>query len=143
MIKAVLDTNVIISAFISPNGTCAQIAEYLAAFRFVVCLNQELIDEINRAIRYGKIAKKRPYTEEEIEMFLLYLSNFGLLTDGKVKVEHVQEDPDDDVILACAVEAGVDFVVSGDDHLLSLGEFQNIPIVRPGDFLRILQSHKG
>lgn len=48
-------------------------------------------------------------------------------------------DPEDEMILECALAAEADFIVSGDKkHLLALREFQNIPIVSPADFLRRL-----
>jgi predicted nucleic acid-binding protein len=43
------------------------------------------------------------------------------------------EDPDDDVVLACAVAAQVDLVVSGDPHLVKLGQYEGIPIVTPAE----------
>lgn len=47
-------------------------------------------------------------------------------------------DPDDDPIVACAVEGRADLIVSGDRHLLALGECAGIPVVRPADFLRTI-----
>lgn len=142
MLKAVLDTNVILSAFISPKGTCSRIIEYLAAFKFVACLSKEMLGEINEAIRYSKISKNRSYTDKEIERFLHYLFNFTMLVDGKVQVEYIKDDPDDDKVFACAVEAKADFVVSGDNHLLSLGEYEHIPILKPAEFLKLIQSYE-
>jgi predicted nucleic acid-binding protein len=43
------------------------------------------------------------------------------------------EDPDDDAVLACAVAAKVDLVVSGDPHLVKLAQYEGIPIVTPAD----------
>jgi len=47
----------------------------------------------------------------------------------------VEDDPDDDAILECAVEGNVDFIISQDKHLLKLKEFRRIPILKPEDFL--------
>jgi uncharacterized protein len=50
-------------------------------------------------------------------------------------------DPDDEMILECALAADADFIVSGDKkHLLALREFQGIPIISPADFLRRLAT---
>jgi putative PIN family toxin of toxin-antitoxin system len=50
-------------------------------------------------------------------------------------------DPDDEMILECALAAEADFIVTGDKkHLLSLRQFRDIPIVRPADFLRLLAA---
>lgn len=48
------------------------------------------------------------------------------------------EDPEDNRVLECALEAEADYIVSGDHHLLSLEEFRGIKIVRAADLLKIL-----
>jgi len=50
----------------------------------------------------------------------------------------LKEDPNDNIIIDCAFEGKVDFIVSQDKPLLKLGEFQGIRIVSPEEFLRIL-----
>jgi len=56
---------------------------------------------------------------------------------GVLHVEAVQDDPDDDAILAAAVEGEATYVVAGDQHLLRLGPFQGIPIISPEQFRRL------
>ncbi len=55
------------------------------------------------------------------------------------KLAAVKEDPYDNMVLECAVEARVDYVVSGDGHLLKLGRFEDIPILSPAQFLEVLE----
>jgi uncharacterized protein len=51
----------------------------------------------------------------------------------------ILDDPDDDHVLACAVAGRADLIVSGDKHLLGLGgQYNNIPIVRAGEAVRII-----
>ena len=52
----------------------------------------------------------------------------------------VSEDPEDNRILECAVEAGANYVISGDSHLLKLIRYQNIEILNPLGFLEKLSS---
>ena len=54
------------------------------------------------------------------------------------KIAAVKADPYDNLILECAVEAGVDYVVSGDNHLLELKRFEDIPILSPAQFLKVV-----
>ena len=48
-------------------------------------------------------------------------------------------DPDDDMVLECGVVANANYIVTGDKHLLSLGDYQNILILKPTDFLVRIQ----
>jgi len=54
-----------------------------------------------------------------------------------VKVNVVKEDPDDDAVLECELSAKADFIISGDKHLLRLGQFEGIRILSAGDFLKL------
>lgn len=63
------------------------------------------------------------------------LDTNAVLVPGIVTVNAVFDDPDDDIIIACALEAKADAIISGDQHLLSLRSYQGIPIVRAVDFL--------
>ncbi len=53
----------------------------------------------------------------------------------------VSKDLKDNPILACAVDGGADYVISGDRHLLELGIFEEIRVVTPAEFLEILSPH--
>jgi predicted nucleic acid-binding protein len=59
----------------------------------------------------------------------------------KSKVKAVKEDPDDDIIVSAACDAHADYIVSGDQHLLSLREFRGIKIVTVNQMLSILDGH--
>ena len=63
------------------------------------------------------------------------LKKFTVLVSGTTIVDAVPEDPDDNIIIACAIEAEADVIVTGDRHLLSLGSYHQIPIVTAVNFL--------
>jgi hypothetical protein len=56
-------------------------------------------------------------------------------TAGRVRVNAVPSDPDDNIVIACALEGRADFVVTGDRHLLSMKHYRGISIVSPRQFL--------
>lgn len=58
------------------------------------------------------------------------------------KIELIKEDPLDDMFLECAIEAHAEYIVTGDDHLKKLNEFEGIEIVTPKNFLDILKDYK-
>ena len=54
----------------------------------------------------------------------------------------VARDPDDDMIVACALAAGAHYIVTRDKDLLSLGRYQGITVITPEAFLHVLRSEK-
>jgi len=58
------------------------------------------------------------------------------------KINIIKEDPDDNKILECAKSGKVDFIVSSDNHLLKLKEFENIKIITPTTFIDIINKNK-
>jgi hypothetical protein len=71
-----------------------------------------------------------------------FLSRKAVLVQPKEIPDAVPNDPDDNHIVACAIEGHADLIVSGDRHLLTLVEYEGIPIVRPMDFLRMVGGPK-
>lgn len=61
----------------------------------------------------------------------------GLVKPTK-KLDIVKDDPDDNKILECAIAGKVDYIISNDEHLLKLKEFEGIPIIKPEEFLKLL-----
>ena len=81
-------------------------------------------------------------TEEWITNYLVELRWTHFLLAGKLEVSIVHDDPDDDKIVACALEAGADYIISGDPHLLNLKHYRDIQIVTPKAFLKVLELKK-
>jgi predicted nucleic acid-binding protein len=52
----------------------------------------------------------------------------------------VVDDPDDDKVIECAVVGKADYIVTGDRHLLALGQYGNISIVKAAQFISILSA---
>ena len=130
-----LDANVLISAAIRPSGTPGQIvAALLTRDAFDLVLSSAIVAEVERALRLAKIRK---YLREPDEA-LLWLADIVALADlvedtGRVK--GVCRDPADDAVLGAAVEGRASAIVTGDDDLLALGEFEGVVILTPRAFL--------
>jgi predicted nucleic acid-binding protein len=60
--------------------------------------------------------------------------------DNPPSVDVIKDDPDDNIILGCALGAQADYLVSGDAHLRQLGGYEEIQIVSPSEFLVILRE---
>ena len=134
--RTVLDTNQHVSAFINPDGNQAQILRIWHAGDIELGVSPPLVAEIDDVLHRPHIQQRYGLTDAQIEAHLMLLREFAVVVPGVVVVDVVSDDPDDNMIIACALEAEADVIISGDRHLLSLGSYRGIPIVRAADFLR-------
>jgi putative PIN family toxin of toxin-antitoxin system len=82
------------------------------------------------------LAVKFRWDPEQLQEDEAYLRRISKMVTPTEPVVAVSADPDDDKILACALAAQADAVVTGDHHLLDLGEYRGISVMRVADFLR-------
>ena len=135
----VLDTNVIISALLSPDGAPARVLEEWEAGAFDAAVSEPLLEELERALGYDRI---KPYLERsgvEVENLIRGLRETAVVVDPEPTLQVVEEDPEDDRVLECALRSGAAYIVSGDHHLLDLGEYQGVQILPPAGFLFLLE----
>lgn len=137
MLRAVLDANVYISAYVRPEGPPGKIVERLLRDgAFEVVLSAAIVDEVLQALAYPKVLKSARTKVEPDLWFedIIVLAEF--VTDNEI--EAVSNDADDDKYLAAAIEGRASFVVSGDPDLLDIKEHQGVRIVNPRAFLDLL-----
>lgn len=136
MLRVVFDTNLFVSSVLVKAGLPAQALDAWRALRFLLLTSPAIMAEIAATLRYDRIRLKYGLTEEDVTALLDLLAADAVLIAGKTDVSgSVPEDPDDEMVLACALEGAADLIVSGDKHLLSLGEFRGIPILTVRQFL--------
>ncbi len=135
--KVVLDTNVLVSGTFWI-GKSFEVINSIELKSIKLILSKELIDEYNEVINreeiIDKIENKNLIMNETIKKII----SDAEIVEPKEKFDAVKEDPDDNIILECAVEGKADFIVSQDSHLLKLKEFQGIKIMTPDEFLEVL-----
>jgi putative PIN family toxin of toxin-antitoxin system len=134
----VLDTNVLISALLSTDGSPAQIIEHWEAAVFDVATSGPLLDELVRALGYERVRKYLEMTPAEINSLIKGWSTTAIYMDPGIELGVVEDDPDDNRVLECAVTAEANYIVSGDAHLLDLGEYQGIEILPLAGFIVLL-----
>jgi uncharacterized protein len=143
MIRAVLDTNVFVSAILAPEGPPARILEIALTGGIILVISQAILREINQVFQYPKIQKllkKHGITASELEAAVFKILKVAFLTTGQLSLEGICADPADDMVLSCAVEGEADFIISGDQDLISLESYQGIKIVAPAAFLKLLEE---
>lgn len=138
MIKAVLDTNILVSALIMKSGKPARI--FAQHRRFRILLSEDILKEARAVLHYPRIRKKYPLTEEAITLFLDSLRGYGeMITPGHVE-NIIQNDPPDNPVLAGAIDGQADYLVSGNLHFLDLKQYGGVRMITPAQFLEILES---
>ena len=139
MLRAVLDANVIISALIQPKGASGQILiRFLDGNSFELIVSPTILSELRRALSYPKVRKYIKSSDEDLDLWVASIELIAQPVDGKIRIQAVAEDPDDNKYIEAAVEGLAQFVVTGDKHLLSLKFYENIRIVTPRVFRQLL-----
>ena len=138
--NVVLDTNVIVSTLLSPKGAPAQIIQRWEAGEFLVIISQTLITELEQTLAYPRVRKYLKLSSDDIEKFIEHLNVVAIVVTPQSVLKVVEQDPDDDRVIECAVAGKASYIVSGDAHLLDLGKYNEITILSPKDFLTLLQS---
>ncbi len=132
MPRAVLDTNVLVSALISPRGPSAQLLIELRAGAFELVLSPTLLAELGDVLRRPKF---RPYVlEAEIDTYVDIIRRESIVVeDPAPSSEPIGVDPDDEYLIDLGRAARVDALVIGDARLLDLRDV--LPVMSPREFL--------
>ena len=138
--RVVLDTNVLISSFISAKGAPAQIFDLWQAGELEIVTSQEALDELQGVLTHPRVSSRLRFSDEQLQGFLVLLREHALFLEDLSVTAVIAADPDDDAFLALALSSSAQYIVSGDGHLLDLGVYQDIAIVTPAAFLTSFNS---
>jgi putative PIN family toxin of toxin-antitoxin system len=137
VIRAVVDTNILIRALIKPGGTVGPVLTRLRNGDYVLLYAEPLLYELVAKLALPRIRIKYHLDDEAVEAIMALILLRG---EPVTPMRRIQAclDPKDDVLLEVAVAGRADFIVTGDDDLLVLHPFESIPIVGPAEFLDAL-----
>jgi putative PIN family toxin of toxin-antitoxin system len=138
VIRAVLDSNIIISALLLQGSVPARVLAAAYALVFECFASDAILSEVLRAFDRDRVRRKYPLDADDIGRLRRFLESDTVRTPITADVLGVATHPEDDLILATAVSAQADYLVTGDRHLLALGMFHGVQIVSPREFLTIL-----
>jgi len=133
VLRAVLDTNILVSAFTHPDGRTAALHQAARDRRFRLLISPDLIHELARVLR-GRFG----WIDAEIQQEIRKLAHLAELIPTRTRLTIITADPDDNRVLECALDGRADLIVSNDRHLLALKFFRQIPILVGPDFRRTL-----
>ena len=137
MIRAVVDTNILIRALIKPGGTVGPVLTHLRNGDYVLLYAEPLLYELVAKLALPRIRIKYHLDDEAVEAVVALILLRGESVTPMHRIQACR-DPKDDVLLEVAVAGRADFIVTGDDDLLVLHPFKGIPIVGPAAFLDAL-----
>jgi len=134
-VLVILDTNVLLSALRGESSPPARILDAWRDRRFGLVTSREQIDEFRRAARYPKLAAHLP--RGAVGKVVNQLRSAEVLL-RRLKRAGDAPDPGDDYLLAMAIAAGADFLVTGDKPLLAVRRVGHAQIVSPHRFAPLL-----
>ena len=124
--RVVIDTNLLIT--------------YLAQGDFVMLSSPELLAELDRALSYPRL--QQFYDQDTRRRFVALIAQLSEIQDLPDEIPAISRDPDDDKFIACAIAGRADFLVSGDQDLLTLKQVGDVRIIRARELLEILTAFK-
>ena len=129
--RLVLDTNAAVSGLLW-QGNPGKLID--AAHTALVTLHTSapLLAELRGVLHREKFAKPLAALGVDVAGIFEGHAALAVVVVSAIIPPIIVDDPDDDAVLACALAANANYIVSGDPHLLKLEQFRNIPIVAPG-----------
>ena len=137
MLKVVLDSNQLVSSLLSTQGLQRQLIDAWRRRAFLLLLVPGQIEEVREVLSRPKIKGKYRIAPRDRDAFLQLLRLDTILLPHST-APGVCRDPDDDYLLGCAAAGEADYLVTGDEDLLTVGRYQDVAILSARDFSAIL-----
>jgi len=139
MTRTVVDTNIVVSAFLW-GGTPREILDAARRGTLTLFTSAALIAELEDVLSRAKFAKRIADAGSSVDELLGDYLALAQLVRPTAQPPAVVRDPDDDHVIACALEAQAEVIVSSDDDLLTLGRYRDIAILSIAQTLRRLSA---
>ena len=131
--RVALDTNVLVSALLTTHSPPAMVVQnMLREPKVTLLFSPDLLAEYEEVLNRKKFAKV--FDANDVRLLLTAIATNSFFIVPTVVVTAC-ENKDDNMVLELAVDGLADCILSGDDHLLKLHPFNNIPILNATDFL--------
>lgn len=135
--RIVADTNTVVSALLW-FGPPRRIFDVARAGTVELCTSADLLYELDEVLHRDKFAQRLVRAQVSSHELVLGYTALATLIEPAPIVAVVLADPDDDAVLACAIGANAEIIVTGDRHLLELKQYQNISILTASETLERL-----
>ena len=132
--RVVADTNVVVSGLLW-HGSPRLLLDKARALELEMFTSIVLLAELEDVLRRRKLARRLALAGVESRDLVLGYAALATVVQSHALAPMIPDDPDDDAVLACAVAAHADVIVTGDSHLLRLGQYQGIPVLTADELL--------
>jgi putative PIN family toxin of toxin-antitoxin system len=129
VLRVTADSNIYISAM-NFGGAPDKLLDMARNGDIVLAISDPIVEEVTHVL-HDKFA----WTDEAIKLAQARIADFTEKVHPRRAIDVVKEDPSDNRILECAEAGGSEFIVTGDAHLLKLGQFAGMKILKPAEFL--------
>jgi putative PIN family toxin of toxin-antitoxin system len=135
--RVVMDTNVFVSALLNPDARINLALSNLATGNYCLLYSQDSLDELLSVISRPRIMRGL-LDDWDIKELTALIQFRGQRISPQLYIDACR-DPSDNRFLEIAVVGEADYIVSGGKDLLALNPFQGIPIIKPADFIDLLE----
>ncbi len=136
--RVVVDTNVVVSAHIAPAGSPGEVLVRWGMREFQLLVSEAILAEYEELLRRPRIVARHRLSDTDVTSVIDDFMLLAVRVDVTSQLNVVLTDPTDNKFIECAVDGSAQYIVSGDHHLLELGEYRGIQILPPEAFLILL-----
>jgi putative PIN family toxin of toxin-antitoxin system len=139
--KVVFDSSLLVAAFIRKGGLAHAILSEARNKKFNISVSKETFAEIEDVLfNRPKLREQNKYTDEEAKE---YLEQLKIVSEWVTDIPEIKvvRDVNDDIILATAIKAEADYLVTYDKDLLVIGTYEDIKIVKPDQFIFLVRKN--
>src|SRR3989344_6820203 len=135
VLRAVLDTNVFVSGGTISEGAPSQVINHWRNNDFVMIASQDLIKEYEEVLLRPYVMKYTGLSIQETKHYVDEVIHRAYITSGTLTLNILKDDPDDNIVLACADEGKATNLVTGNKKHFPFLDYKGIQIVSPHKFL--------
>lgn len=118
--RVVIDTNLWLSGLMLPGSVPGHIVRSALMAQITAVLSEPMLQELRLALHYRRVRARISLSDEELERYFAELRYIAEMVDIVGSTAHVPRDRRDDIVLSAYIASGADYLLTGDDDLLSL-----------------------
>lgn len=138
--RAVLDTNVFVSGATISVGPPSQIMNQWRNQNFVMVVSPQLVAEYEEVLQRPEVMKYTGLNSKENSQYIQEVQDRAYITSGSLHLDVLKDDPDDNMILACADEGMATHLVTGNTKHFPFTDYKGIAVVSPRGFLSLIEN---